>query len=329
MQEQEHRTAGHLPEPRPFAHPPSNRGGLYIAVADYLTTEINRGVYPPGSRLPSTIKLMDMCDVSDSTARGALKELEARGWAESRDRSGFYVRIQETYTDHDGQAHISGVNTGTAQSTRIARAHTPPTPQRLPAAAGSAPIQGLGPLQGLSPLHADRPAQAARPMQDVPMQSVLSPARATISSVQARAEMPAPDISSAMRLEDPNEPVIARHRILTDANGNPVELRSSYLPAALATGTDLTTSAPLEGAWLAIIAQCTGRTPASTRAYNYARPAEPSEAHALAIPGDTWVLVRDTTSYENPALDGPALDLTRSVWPADTTRIVFSQTVTV
>lgn len=65
---------------------------LYIQIADSITHQIDDGVFPPGSRLPSVRHLRGLHDVSATTAVEAYRLLESRGLVESRPRSGFFVR---------------------------------------------------------------------------------------------------------------------------------------------------------------------------------------------------------------------------------------------
>jgi GntR family transcriptional regulator/MocR family aminotransferase len=70
---------------------PQPHGGLYQGLYKRLRTFILDGVWPPGTRLPSSRTLAADLKVSRNTAILAIEQLIADGWAESRSRSGVYV----------------------------------------------------------------------------------------------------------------------------------------------------------------------------------------------------------------------------------------------
>ncbi|HEU4969567.1 PLP-dependent aminotransferase family protein [Sphingomonas sp.] len=72
---------------------PEPQGGLYQGLYKRLRTFILDGVWPPGTRLPSSRTLAADLKVSRNTAILAVEQLIADGWAESRSRSGVYVSI--------------------------------------------------------------------------------------------------------------------------------------------------------------------------------------------------------------------------------------------
>jgi GntR family transcriptional regulator/MocR family aminotransferase len=72
---------------------PEPQGGLYQGLYKRLRTFILDGVWPPGTRLPSSRTLAADLRVSRNTAILAVEQLIADGWAESRSRSGVYVSI--------------------------------------------------------------------------------------------------------------------------------------------------------------------------------------------------------------------------------------------
>jgi GntR family transcriptional regulator/MocR family aminotransferase len=67
------------------------QGGLYQGLYKRLRAFILDGVWPPGTRLPSSRTLAADLKVSRNTAILAVEQLIADGWAESRSRSGVYV----------------------------------------------------------------------------------------------------------------------------------------------------------------------------------------------------------------------------------------------
>lgn len=65
---------------------------LYKQLANQLASQIDRGVYLPGDRLPGVRVCSRDEQVSPSTVVAAYEQLERDGYIESRPRSGFYVR---------------------------------------------------------------------------------------------------------------------------------------------------------------------------------------------------------------------------------------------
>lgn len=70
---------------------PDPHGGLYQGLYKRLRGFILDGVWPAGTRLPSSRALAADLNVSRNTAILAVEQLIADGWAESRSRSGVYV----------------------------------------------------------------------------------------------------------------------------------------------------------------------------------------------------------------------------------------------
>jgi DNA-binding transcriptional MocR family regulator len=68
-------------------------GILYNRVADQLQSQIHKGVYREGERLPGVRVLSRQFGVSISTVLQAHQTLESRGYLEARERRGFFVRM--------------------------------------------------------------------------------------------------------------------------------------------------------------------------------------------------------------------------------------------
>jgi len=66
----------------------------YERVAEDIIKAIESGLYAPGERLPSLRALSSQQGISISTVMQAYYLLEAQGWIEARQRSGFFVRTQ-------------------------------------------------------------------------------------------------------------------------------------------------------------------------------------------------------------------------------------------
>ncbi len=65
---------------------------LYRRLATHYRGAIEAGSLRPGERMPSLRNLMRLHDISLSTALQLCRVLETDGWAEARDRSGYFVR---------------------------------------------------------------------------------------------------------------------------------------------------------------------------------------------------------------------------------------------
>lgn len=63
----------------------------YLEIADWLRQQIAQGIFPPGSKLPTEMQLMDQFSVSRQSVRRALQELEADKLILSVQGSGIYV----------------------------------------------------------------------------------------------------------------------------------------------------------------------------------------------------------------------------------------------
>ncbi|PDP88491.1 GntR family transcriptional regulator [Glycomyces fuscus] len=70
------------------------REGLprWVQIADELERRIREGEYPPGSRVPSVLKLMDEFQVASATAQKALSGLRDRGLTRTEPGIGSTVR---------------------------------------------------------------------------------------------------------------------------------------------------------------------------------------------------------------------------------------------
>jgi len=64
----------------------------YRQIAQHYLAAVRAGSLGPGDRLPSLRELMKLHGVSLSTALQVCRTLEAEGWAEARERSGYFVR---------------------------------------------------------------------------------------------------------------------------------------------------------------------------------------------------------------------------------------------
>ena len=115
--------------------------------------------------------------------------------------------------------------------------------------------------------------------------------------------------------------MIVRRRLLSAADGTPVELRVSYLPTELAEGTPIAQAQAIPEAWPAALATYLGRQVRLASSHVTARHPNQEEAAALALASDAAVLVREDIHEDQ---HGIPVDYTRTVWPGDSTRLVIS-----
>lgn len=138
-----------------------------------------------------------------------------------------------------------------------------------------------------------------------------------VSAVDVRQETPPPRVAQALGVTT-TTPVLVRRRVFVDAGGAPVQLRTSYLPLALAAGTPLSATEVLDAPWPFALASCTHHDLAECATQITARHPTDVEAAALDLRADSAVLVRDDVTYDT---ENDPLDFTRTVWPGDTIRL--------
>lgn len=68
---------------------------VYLLIADWVTTRIEDGTYPPRRVIPSEIQLVQIFGVARETARHAVAELRARGLVYTVPQRGTYVTPPE------------------------------------------------------------------------------------------------------------------------------------------------------------------------------------------------------------------------------------------
>ncbi|MEV3926975.1 UTRA domain-containing protein [Actinomadura coerulea] len=156
------------------------------------------------------------------------------------------------------------------------------------------------------------PAHPARPAHSVRISEALPAGLSAVHVIGVAYEPAPPEVTHALRLNDPSALVLVRRRLVTDPAGHfPLELRTSYLPD-IAGGSPLTRPYLLPGAWLRNIAAYTGRQPATSTIRINARSPTCWEAAALYLPPGANVLVRATTLHTRA---GQPIDHTVSIWP--------------
>ena len=84
-----------------------------VPLREQLTAQIVLGIVsgdlPPGQRLPSTRELARRFKIHANTVSAAYRELEERGWLESRKGSGVYVRAEADSVDELGKLVVANV----------------------------------------------------------------------------------------------------------------------------------------------------------------------------------------------------------------------------
>jgi GntR family transcriptional regulator len=176
----------------------SSNDPVYLRVLEDLRDQIRGGVLAPGARVPSRNGIIARYGVGETAAKHALQVLAAEGLIEARAGSGSYVRRLPV-----------------AASLEHDRLHFPGSPFGLDggpvAGNGAAADDGAGPnLAG----HAPR-----------------------LSWEYQSERVPAPaHVARRLRLPDGDQ-VVTRTRYLMSADGSPVQLATSYEPAATTAQT--------------------------------------------------------------------------------------------
>jgi DNA-binding GntR family transcriptional regulator len=235
--------------------PATTETRMYASIRDQLASEIATGVYPAGALLPSIREIMQRWEVSTTTARKALDELAAAGYARKEGTRG----------------HIStgGPQTRPAQPAGEPARKTPPpaaTPGRLT----------------VWPVHAIAANGSIEPGTD-----------GEFAALDVRTERPPADAAMALGITEPARRVIVRRRLLAAPDGTPVQFRISYLPAELAENTPIGRPQPIADAWPAALTTYLGKQVQLANSHITARHPNHEEAAALSLASDAAVLVRE------------------------------------
>ena len=110
---------------------------LYRQIADKLESEITRGIYPPGSKIPTEFELAESLGVSRVTVRKALAELTGKGLITRRSGKGSFASgkklqhgVQGSVVSFSDMCRMAGMEPG-ARTVRIAREEPSPEEARL------------------------------------------------------------------------------------------------------------------------------------------------------------------------------------------------------
>ncbi|HUY52237.1 MAG TPA: GntR family transcriptional regulator [Streptosporangiaceae bacterium] len=165
---------------------------VYLRVLEDLRDQIRGGALAPGARVPSRNGIIARYGVGETAAKHALQVLAAEGLIEARAGSGSYVRQLPAATPLEHD-----------------RPHFPGSPFGL---AGGHPAADSPP--GSDP-GSDQPGHSPRLSWEHQSERVAAPAH----------------IAQRLRLPGRDQPV-TRTRYLMSADGTPVQLATSYEPAA-------------------------------------------------------------------------------------------------
>lgn len=186
---------------------------VYLRVLEDLRDQIRGGMLAPGARVPSRNGIIARYGVGETAAKHALQVLAAEGLIEARAGSGSYVRRLPAAAplEHD-------------------RLHFPGSPFGL----DGRPVVGDGvagdPVAG-NPVAGDAVAADGRAG---PGQARHAP---RLSWEHQSERVPAPaHVARRLRLPD-GDHLVTRTRYLMSADGSPVQLATSYEPAATTAQT--------------------------------------------------------------------------------------------
>jgi GntR family transcriptional regulator len=201
---------------------------VYLRVLEDLRDQIRGGTLAPGARVPSRNGIIARYGVGETAAKHALQVLAAEGLIEARAGSGSYVRRLPAAAplEHD-------------------RLHFPGSPFGL----DGRPVVGDGvagdPVAG-DPVAGDAVAGDAVAGDAVAGDAVAADGRAgpgqaghapRLSWEHQSERVPAPaHVARRLRLPD-GDHLVTRTRYLMSADGSPVQLATSYEPAATTAQT--------------------------------------------------------------------------------------------
>lgn len=105
-----------------------NKQPKYRQVADALRREIDAGVYPPGTRLPSESELSSRFEASRNTVRSGLNMLVSEGLISSSQGLGYEVRKHDVFELNASRfENLTFPQNGDAYSTDVTKAGRRPT----------------------------------------------------------------------------------------------------------------------------------------------------------------------------------------------------------
>jgi GntR family transcriptional regulator len=185
---------------------------VYLRVLEDLRDQIRGGTLAPGARVPSRNGIIARYGVGETAAKHALQVLAAEGLIEARAGSGSYVRRLPVAAplEHD-RLHFPGSPFGLDGR--------PPAADRV-AGDGLAGDGVAGDRVAGDGVAADHAAHAPRVAWEYQSERVPAPAH----------------VARRLRLPD-GDHLVTRTRYLMSADGSPVQLATSYEPAATTAQT--------------------------------------------------------------------------------------------
>ena len=232
----------------------SSNDPVYLRVLEDLRDQIRGGVLAPGARVPSRNGIIARYGVGETAAKHALQVLAAEGLIEARAGSGSYVRRLPV-----------------AASLEHDRLHFPGSPFGL----DGGPVAGNGAAAGEGP-DAGQAGHAPRLSWEYQSERVPAPAH----------------VARRLRLPDGDQ-VVTRTRYLMSADGSPVQLATSYEPAATTAQTPVPfpEQGTFAGRGVAERMQAIGIGVDQVVEEISVRPALSAEAAVLNIPAGSPVLL--------------------------------------
>lgn len=255
---------------------------VYLRVLEDLRMRIREGVLEPGARVPSRNAIIARYGVGETAAKHALQVLATEGLIEARAGSGSYVRKQAP-----------------ARHLEHDRLHFPGSPFGIEESAS--PADGL--------LVADRPA-------------------ARFVTWEHHTELIAPPAHIARRLgggapaaSAPAAALVTATRYLMTADGQPVQLVTSYEPAGLTEGSAvaLPEQGPFAGRGVIERMRSIGIEVDQVLEELSVRTSLLAEAAALAIPAGSSVVVVERLHLSG----GQPVEAADIVIPADRYRLRY------
>ncbi|WP_157247948.1 GntR family transcriptional regulator [Nonomuraea typhae] len=158
----------------------------------------------------------------------------------------------------------------------------------------------------------------------IPSVRVVGPSGGSHSdtaTVHVRIEPALPEAALALRLGDLSTPVVTRRRLSIDADGIPVQLKTSYLAPGVGENTPLVEPVAIDREWREALAAHAHRDLLPVDGYIQARHPSDNEARVLKISQTACVLVRAELTRDK---ESNPVDFTVTVWPGDSTRLALA-----
>jgi GntR family transcriptional regulator len=242
---------------------------VYLRVLEDLRDQIRGGTLAPGARVPSRNGIIARYGVGETAAKHALQVLAAEGLIEARAGSGSYVRRLPVAVplEHD-RLHFPGSPFGLAGRPVMGDGAVGDRAVGDRAAGdGAAAVDGAG---------ADHAGHAPRVAWEYQSERVPAPAH----------------VARRLRLPD-GDHLVTRTRYLMSADGSPVQLATSYEPAATTAQTPVPfpEQGTFAGRGVAERMQAIGIGVDQVVEEISVRPALSAEAAVLDIPAGSPVLL--------------------------------------